>query len=252
MSKTRNCWLPAAQGVGWFQLTRHDDPEPAPEPDPAPEPADDPAADPEPEGDPDPDPAEPEEPEPDPEGADKLGDQGKKALDRMKAEKAAARKAAAAEKKRADELARQVEEFKDRDRTESEKLAAKAQRAQEQAAKATARAVAAEVRAAAGEFADPADAVDVLMRDPSQYVDTDGEIDTDAIESALSDLLERKPHWAKPEPAAPAPAPEPKPKPKPDPAQGSRGTPPPKNFLEASNDEVAAELAKYGYRQRSR
>jgi hypothetical protein len=108
--------------------------------------------------------------------------------------------------------------------------------------------VAAEVRAAAGEFADPTDAVDVLMRDPSQYVDSDGEIDTDAIETALSDLLERKPHWARPEPAAPAP--EKKPQPKPDPGQGSRGAPAPVNYLEASKDQVAAELAKYGYRQR--
>jgi hypothetical protein len=234
-----------ATGIAWFNLSRHDDPEPS-DPEPAPEPADDPA-DPEPEPDPADDPADPE-PEPEPEGADKLGDAGKKALDRMKAEKAEARKAAAAEKKRADDLARQVEEFKDRDRTESEKLAAKAERAAQREAKATARAVAAEVRAAAGEFADPTDAVDVLMRDPSQYVDADGEIDMDAIGTALSDLLERKPHWARPEPAAPAP--EKKPQPKPDPGQGSRGAPAPVNYLEASKDEVAQELAKYGYRQR--
>ncbi|MFD1278075.1 hypothetical protein ACFQ51_57020, partial [Streptomyces kaempferi] len=88
----------------------------------------------------------------------------------------------------------------------------------------------------------------VLMRDPSQYVDSDGEIDTDAIETALSDLLERKPHWARPEPAAPVA--ESKPKPKPDPGQGSRGAPAPVDYRSASKDEVAAELAKYGYRQR--
>lgn len=183
-----------------------------------------------------------------PDEANALGDAGKKALDRMKAERAAAKKEAADAKKQAAELARKVAEFEDRDKSEAEKLAAQAERSAKQAAKAVARAVAAEVKAAAGEFADPADAVDVLMRDPSQYVDADGEIDTEAIETALSDLLERKPHWAKPEPAAPAP--ESRPKPKPDPGQGSRGALKPVNYLEASKDEVAAELAKYGYRQR--
>jgi hypothetical protein len=166
----------------------------------------------------------------------------------MKAERAAAKKEAAAAKKQAAELARKVAEFEDAQKTESEKLEAKAERAAQREAKATARAVAAEVKAAAGEFADPADAVDVLMRDPSQYVDADGEIDTEAIEAALSDLLERKPHWARPEPVSAAP--EKKPQPKPDPGQGSRGAPAPVNYLEASKDEVAAELAKYGYRQR--
>jgi hypothetical protein len=244
MSTTRTRWLPAAQSA-WFQLNRHDDPEPA-DPEPAPDPADDPA-DPDPEPDPADDPAD-AEPEPEPDDANALGEAGKKALDRMKAERAAAKKEAAEAKKQAAALAKKVAEFEDRDKSESEKLAAQAERSAKQAVKATARAVAAEVKAAAGEFADPADAVDVLMRDPSQYVDADGEIDTDAIETALSDLLERKPHWAKPEPAALAP--EKKPQPKPDPGQGSRGAPTPVNYLEAPKDQVAAELAKYGYRQR--
>lgn len=247
MSTTRTRWLPAAQSVGWFRLNRHEDPDPA-DPEPAPNPAGDPA-DPDPEPDPAGDPADPEpEPEPEPEGADKLGDEGKKALDRMKAERAAAKKTAATEKKRADDLARKVQEFEDAQKSEAEKLAAKVERSAQREAKATARAVAAEVRAAAGEFADPADAVDVLMRDPSQYVDADGEIDTDAIETALTDLLARKPHWAKPEPVAPAA--EPKTKPKPDPGQGSRGAPAPVDYRTAPKGDVAAELAKYGYRQR--
>jgi hypothetical protein len=234
-----------ATGIAWFNLSRHDDPEPT-DPEPAPDPAEDPT-DPEPGPDPADDPADPE-PEPEPDDANALGEAGKKALDRMKAERAAAKKEAAAAKKQAADLAKKVAEFEDRDKSESEKLTAKAERSEKQAAKATARAVAAEVRAAAGEFADPADAVDVLMRDPSQYVDSDGEIDMEAIETALSDLLERKPHWARPEPAAPAA--EKKPQPKPDPGQGSRGAPAPVNYLEASKDQVAAELAKYGYRQR--
>lgn len=248
MSTTRTRWLPAAQSVGWFRLDRHEDPDPA-DPEPTPDPAADPEdPDPDPEPDPAGDPAGPES-DPEPEGAEQLGDAGKKALDKMKAEKVAAKREAAEERRKAAALAKKVAEYEDAQKSESEKLAAQAERSAKQAAKATARAVAAEVRAAAGEFADPADAVDVLMRDPSQYVDADGEIDTDAIEAALTDLLERKPHWAKPEPAAP-PAPEQKPKPKPDPGQGSRGGPAPVNYLNASKDEVAAELAKYGYRQR--
>ncbi|WP_405673265.1 hypothetical protein [Streptomyces sp. NBC_01530] len=248
MSTTRTRWLPAAQSVGWFRLDRHEDPDPA-KPEPDPEPAADPAdPDPDPEPDPVGDPVDPE-PDPEPEGTDKLGDEGKKALDRMKAERAAAKKTAAAEKKRADDLARKVQEFEDAQKTESEKLAAKAERSAQQAAKAVARAVSSEVKVlAVGQFADPSDAVDVLMRDPSKYVDSDGEIDTDAIEVDLTDLLERKPHWAKPEPAAPAA--EPKPKPKPDPGQGSRGAPAPVDYRTAPKDEVAAELAKFGYRQR--
>lgn len=236
----------------WFELTRHDDPDPEkPEGDP---PADPPEPD-DPEGD-----APEEEPEGDDPEGDQLGEAGKKALARMKAERTAAKKeaatakkAAAEERRKAADLAKKVAEFEDRDKSELDKATAKAERSAEQAAKAVARAVSAEVRAGAqGKFADPTDATDALMRDPAKYVDADGDIDTDAIEADLADLLERKPHWAKPEPAAPAEDPEPKKaKPKPDPGQGSRGTPAPVDFRNASPDEVAAELAKYRYRQRS-
>jgi hypothetical protein len=249
---TRNNWLTSAQGASWFNLTRHDDPEPA-EPEPAAEPDDPAEPDPAPEPE---DPANPEsETEPDDPAKDTLGDAGKKALERMKAERAAAKKEAATAKKQAAELARKVQEFEDAQKTEIEKATAKAERAAQQAAKAVARAVAAEVKAvASGQFADPSDATDVLMRDPSKYVDTDGEIDTDAIETDLADLLDRKPHWAKPAPAvAPAADPETpkKPKPKPDPGQGSRGMPASVDYSKASRDEVAEYLSQFGYRQRS-
>jgi len=230
MSTTRTRWLPAAQSVGWFQLTRHDDPEPA-DPDPVSDPADDPA-----------DP----EPEPDPEGADKLGDAGKKALEAMKAQRAEAKKTAAAEKKRADELARQVAEFEDRDKSELEKATTKAERLEAAAAKATARAVKAEVRAAAAEFADPEDAAAFL--DLSTYTSDDGEIDTEAISADLEALLERKPHLRRAAPADPK-----KPAPKPDPGQGARPTEPPTDFRtsdRASLDAKLAELAP-GFRLRS-
>lgn len=191
--------------------------------------------------------------------AEGLGDAGKKALDRMKAERAAARKEAAAAKKAAAEerrkaadLARKVAEFEDRDKSELEKAQAKAERSAEQATKAVARSVRSEIKvAASGKFADVSDAIDVLMRDPSKFVDADGEIDTDAIDADLDDLLERKPHWGKPEPApAAAPEAQQKPKPKPDPGQGSRGGPAKVDFRTASDEEYAAELAKYGVRRR--
>lgn len=219
MQNTRQSWLSAAHGADWFRLNRHDDPEPEPDPQP----------------DPDPKPDEPE-PEPDPEGADKLGDKGKQALDRMKAEKAEAKRTAAAEKKRADDLARKVAEFEDRDKSELEKATTKAERAAEQAAKATKRAVLAEVKAAAAAFADPEDAAPFL--DLSTYTSDDGEIDTEAISADLEALLERKPHLRKP-----AAEPEKKKQPKPDPGQGARPTDPPTDFRTATREELQAELA---------
>lgn len=228
--KIRNCWLPAAQSADWFSLTRHDDPEPT---------------DPEPTPDPEGEPTEPE-PEPDPEGADKLGDAGKKALEAMKAQRAEAKRLAAAEKKRADDLARKVAEFEDRDKSELEKATTKAERATEQAAKATKRAVLAEVKAAAANFADPEDAAAFL--DLAQYTSDDGEIDTEAISADLEALLERKPHLRK---AAAEPAK--KPAPKPDPSQGARPAEPPTDFRTADRETLQAELAKVapGFRLRA-
>ena len=227
--KIRNRWLPAAQSA-WFQLDRHDDPEPA-DPEPAPEPVADPA-----------DP----EPEPDPEGADKLGDKGKQALERMKADRAAAKREAAEAKKRAEAAERRVQEFEDRDKSELEKATTKAERLAEQAAKATKRAVLAEVKAAAADFADPEDAAAFL--DLSVYTSDDGEIDTEAISADLAGLLERKPHLRRA-----AAAPEKRPAPKPDPSQGARPTETPTDFRTADRDALEAELAKVapGFRLRS-
>jgi hypothetical protein len=228
--KIRNRWLPAAQSADWFSLSRHDDPEPT-EPEPATEPEGD-AADP--------------EPEAEPEGADKLGDKGKQALDRMKAERAEAKRAAAAEKKRADELARKVAEFEDRDKSELEKATAKAERLEAAAQAATARALKAEVKAAAGEFADPEDAVAFL--DLAKYTSDDGEIDSEAISADLADLLERKPHLRRA-----AAEPLKKPAPKPDPSQGAKPTEPPTDFRKADRASLDAELAQIapGFRLRS-
>lgn len=253
MSATRTRWLPAAQSVGWFRLDRHEDPDPA-DPEPAPDPAADPA---DPDPDPEPDPADPD-PEDDPEGADQLGDAGKKALDKMKAEKAEAKKEAAAAKKqaaderrKAAELARKVAEFEDRDKSELEKAQAKAERSEKQATEAVARSVRSEIKvAASGTFADVSDAIDVLMRDPSKYVDADGDIDTETIEADLADLLERKPHWGKPEPVAEVDPEVKKQKLKPDLGQGSRGGSAKVDYRTASDEDVQAELAKIGFRKR--
>jgi hypothetical protein len=234
----------------WFDLARHDgDDDPAtPVDDPGnPDPDDDPA--------PDPDPADDPQPEgDDPTDNDALGDKGKKAIERMKAAQQEAKRTAAAERKARLAAEAKVREFEDRDRSELEKATAKAERAADQAAKATARAVSAEVRARSTDrFADPTDAADILMRDPARYVDDDGEIDTDAIEADLMDLLDRKPHWAKPEPATAAPEPvaDKRTRPRPDPSQGTRPPAPPTDFRSVSREERDAELAKYGYRLRS-
>lgn len=196
--------------------------------------------------------------DPDAEG---LGDAGKRALARMKAERTAAKKeaadakrAAADERRKAAALAKRVDEFEDRDRTDLEKAQKAAERATELATKATARAVRGEIKVgAAGRFTDPEDAIDVLMLHPDRYVGDDGDIDSDAIETALDELLQRKPHWGlREEPAAEgdgaAAKPKAKAKPKPDPGQGSRGAPAAKDFTTASKDEVDAELKRLGVR----
>lgn len=230
MQHTRQSWTAAAQGTEWFRLNRHDDPDPEP------------AAEADPADDAEPDDTE----EPDPDGADKLGEAGKKALDRMKADKAAARREAAAEKRRNAELARKLAEYEDRDKTELDKVTSKAEKLAEQVKQATARAVKAEVKALASDgFADPTDAD--LLGDLSRYVDDDGAIDTEAIETDLADLLERKPHLRKQ-----AADPDPKKKtPRPDPSQGPRPQTPPADFRTAERAEVDAELARIGFRRRS-
>jgi molecular chaperone GrpE (heat shock protein) len=228
----RNRWLSAARSTDWFSITRHDDPEPK---DPQPK-------------DPDPEPKDPE-PEPkDPEDPDgQLGDAGKRALQKERAEKAAAKKAAAEEKKRADDLAAKVAEFEDRDKTELERATAKADAEAKRAEKAVARAVRAEVKALAGDFADVDDALVHLGARLSDYADDAGEVDTDAIEADLADLLDRKPHLRK---AAKAdPEPDPKKGPKPDPSQGPRKDPPPTDWRKADKDEFKKHVAeKYGAR----
>ncbi|MGK4583476.1 hypothetical protein [Kitasatospora sp. HPMI-4] len=146
-----------------------------------------------------------------PTGDAPLGPAGEKALAEWK------QRAKDAEKLARDQAAR-LQAFEDAQKSEAEKLADRAKAAEDRAAAATRLAVTAKVEAlAASRFADPLDAVDALT--PDQFIGSDGTVDTDAIEQALTGLLQRKPHWA-PAPAGPR-------SPRPDPSQGARpgGTP---------------------------
>lgn len=166
----------------------------------------DPATPPEP---PAPTPAEPGTPS---EGDDPpLGPAGEKALAEWK------RRAKEAEQQAKDHAAR-IKEYEDRDKTDAEKQADALKAAQDRAEQATRLAVSAKVEAlAAGRFQDPLDAVEALRS--GSYVGEDGAVDTEAITTALDDLLTRKPHWAAGEPGPRTP--------RPDPAQGARpGTAP--------------------------
>lgn len=126
----------------------------------------------------------------DPEGADQLGDPGKKALDTMKGKLKAER-----EKRR--ELERQLaERDKPADGEAPDPEAIVRQAEQAAMAKANERIVRAEVKAAAaGKLADPADAFRFL--DLGQFeVDADGNLDADEVADAIADLLQSKPYLA--------------------------------------------------------
>jgi hypothetical protein len=135
---------------------------------------------------------ETEDDDADPEGADALGEPGKKALDTMKAKWKA-------EKKRAGELAALVETLQapkpSEDGTPDIEVI-KAEAVKEANKKANTRIVRAEIRAAAaGKLADPTDAA--LYLDLDQFeVDENGDVDSEEIADAITDLIKRKPHLA--------------------------------------------------------
>lgn len=94
--------------------------------------------------------------------------------------------------KRIKELQREIA---DRDKSPDEKALDEARR--EAAAEATSaankRILRTEIRAVAkGRLADPADAL--LYLDADTYIDDDGEVDADAIEEAISELLTKRPY----------------------------------------------------------
>lgn len=109
------------------------------------------------------------------EGASALGDPGKKALDRMKAERNAARK----------ELRDLKAKYEPADKAEVDART-----------RFNTRILRSEIKAAAaGKLADPADAYRFL--DLAQFeVSDDGEVDEDEIADAIKDLIEKKPYLA--------------------------------------------------------
>jgi hypothetical protein len=126
----------------------------------------------------------------DDEGADKLGDAGKKALDRMKAQLKAERlKRRQAEKDRDAEKSK-----KDGDETDAEKIREQI-RTEERTAALRDRVLDKIEAKAGGKFADPEDARFHLAEQLDDFIDN-GRIDTDAIVEALDDLLDRKKYLA--------------------------------------------------------
>lgn len=147
-----------------------------------------------------PDPAT--EPEGEPAGEPDLGDAGKAAI---KAERTA-RAAAERENK---ELKKRLDKLEEANLNEVERAIKQArdEAASEAVATANKRIIQAEVKVAAGgKLSDPADAIRFL--DLDQFtVDDDGNVDTDAISSAIDELVKGKPYLAA------------------DPAAGARPTP---------------------------
>jgi ribosomal protein L35 len=125
-----------------------------------------------------------------PEGAESLGDAGKRALDSMKAKWKA-------ERDTRRELERKLAESAAPASTETPDLeAVKSQAAREATVKANARILRSEIKAAAtGKFADVSDAL--LNLDLTAFeVDENGDVDADEIADAIQEVLTRKPHLA--------------------------------------------------------
>ncbi|WP_411118993.1 hypothetical protein [Streptomyces sp. 058-1L] len=137
------------------------------------------------EGDEEPEGEEPEGEEPDPDGADELGDKGKRALASMKGKWRA-------ERDRARELAEKLAEKDGAD--EAEQVRRQAETAA--LTKANQRIIRAEVKAAAkGVLADPADAYKFLDLDQFE-VDENGDLDSEEVTEAINELIKAKPYLA--------------------------------------------------------
>lgn len=162
-------------------------------------------------------PVEPVEPASPPEGDDgpwSDPDAAKKEIEKLRREAASHRTKA----KDRDALAKKVADFERAQLSDQERTANELAAAQQRAAQLQERTVRAEIKAAAADlFADAEDASAFLQL--ADYVDGDGDVDSERIKADLADLLKRKPHLGKTEaPRRPAP----------DPHQGSsaNGRPP--------------------------
>jgi hypothetical protein len=182
-------------------------------------------------------------------GEDKLGDAGKKALDRMKTQRNAEREKrkgmdqilakhgisadkldgilATLKKKTTDgDDEPTAEQIRDEARREARLESAKERAADKIEAR------------AASKFDDPEVVAALLAKQIDDFVDADGKVDVDAIDEALDELLEKKPHLAKPEGD--------KRRFKGDADGGARGKDkkPPKSLDDAVAEELAAQKRK--------
>ncbi|WP_187438186.1 AAA family ATPase [Actinomadura decatromicini] len=99
-------------------------------------------------------------------------------------------------------LAKRAREAAEADQTEAQRLQARLTEREQEIHRIRQRAVKSEVRAMAADgFADKTDPEALL--DLDAYIGDDGEIATDRIKADLEDLLDRKPHLAKPKPDTP-------------------------------------------------
>lgn len=120
--------------------------------------------------------------------------------------------------KEAEPIVSQWKALEEASKTETQRAQEEATRWQTEAQTWRTRAVSSRVETlAADQFADPSDAL-AAVGDAAKYLGAGGEINEDAIRADLAELLEKKPHWRKPEgaPVRRIPAPNP--------AQGSGGT----------------------------
>lgn len=147
------------------------------------------------EPDPNTDPIEDDDESGDDDGAEDLGDKGKQALDRMKTARNDAKKLAKEREAEIAELKRQLA-AKDKSPEENEIEQARAEARAEATTAANARVIRSEVKsAAAGKLRNPALAIKLL--DLTDFdVDENGDVDTDQIQEAISDLLEENPELA--------------------------------------------------------
>ena len=132
-------------------------------------------------------------------GTDELADKGKQALDRMKAQRNAVRDQLKEYKALgltpAQIKALQKGDAKPDDQPDVDQIREQART--EARTEALRERVTDKIEAKARGFADPEDAVAILLRshDADDFLD-DGKIDVEAIQEALDELLEKKPHLA--------------------------------------------------------
>lgn len=129
------------------------------------------------------------------EGESALGDAGKKALDAVRAERQAA-KAEAADAKRELEALKSQMALKEKPVEEQELEKVRQEARAEAKTAADKRIIRSELKAlATGKLADPTDAALYINLDDFTVTD-DGDVDSDALNDAITALLEKKPHLA--------------------------------------------------------